>query len=516
MLGVGQAVERLGGQLTQAAQDAAVGRADDVAVDDVHIGDRAAGDLLGVFEDLVLENLAGLRDGEADDVGLTGGIGAEAERGHVGILTGDDVHIAVVLDADDVGRHLRVGRIGALTDLRLADLKLDRAVLIEHHAAGGMLQRDRPDGGVIPEGGNADALADVAGLVGIFGVLAVVVHVGHSLVEALIEGVKIVLVFGEAVDEADRHQMLAAELQRVDAERLADVLDVRLVREGRLRHTVAAHGAGGGAVGIDGVGVALEVVAGIELRERAHRLGDDAVTVGGVSALIGEQLGLAGDEGAVRAEPRDEVEANGVADAVGDEGILAGNVQLHQTAAELHRHPSDQRLIERVLLVAEAAADVRLDDAHAAPVDAQRLTDGAADDVRDLGGGDDDDLAGLFIGIGNVVFNVAVLDGGRLVPLVHANQPRLLDGFFIVALADLRVLEDVVGEALVDLRRAVLHGLLYVEHEGQLVVFDLDQTRGLRGGDLVLRDHDGDVVTVIAHMDVQQTAVGDVLMRSLD
>ena len=136
--------------------------------------------------------------------------------------------------------------------------------------------------------------------------------------------------------------------------------------------------------------------------------------------------------------------------------------------------------------------------------------------MRDLGGGDDDDLAGLFIGIGNVVFNVAVLDGGRLVPLVHADQPRLLDGFFIVALADLRVLEDVVGEALVDLRRAVLHGLLYVEHEGQLVVFDLDQTRGLRGGDLVLRDHDGDVVTVIAHVDVQQTAVGDVLMRSLD
>ena len=345
--------------------------------------------------------------------------------------------------------------------------------------------------------------------------LAVVVHVGHGLVEALVKAVKIVLVLREAVHIADGHDVLAPPLQRIHAEHLADVLNVAFVRPRGLRHAVAAHGAADGFVGKDGVGIALEILAGIELREGAHGLGHDAVAVGGVSTLIGEQLDLACGEAAVRMQPGDQMDADGVAHAVGDKGVLARNVDLHEAAAELHGKPCGQRFIQRILLVAEAAADVGLDDADAAPGNVQRLSDGAAHDVRDLRRGNDDDLACFLIGVDDVIFNMAVLHGGGVVPLVHADEPRLLDGFGIVADADVAVMQNIMRKFLMKLRLAVLHGLLHVQNEGKLLVFHADLARGLRCGDLILRDHGRDIVAVIAHMAVQQAAVSDVLMRRL-
>ena len=98
----------------------------------------------------------------------------------------------------------------------------------------------------------------VAGLVFVFAVLAAVVHPRLALVQHLIERVGMVLVLREAVDEADGHHVLAAVLQRVDAEHAADVLNVRFAREHGLRDAVAAHRARGGAVREHGVGVAVE------------------------------------------------------------------------------------------------------------------------------------------------------------------------------------------------------------------------------------------------------------------
>ena len=95
------------------------------------------------------------------------------------------------------------------------------------------------------------------------------------------------------------------------------------------------------------------------------------MAVGGVAALIGEAFDLLGGNGAVLAQPGDDVRADGVADAVGDEGFLTRAVELDKTAADLRAAPGAQRLIQRVLLVAEAAADVRLDDADIAPRTAQ-------------------------------------------------------------------------------------------------------------------------------------------------
>ena len=236
------------------------------------------------------------------------------------------------------------------------------------------------------------------------------------------------------------------------------------------------------------------------------------MAVGGVAALIGEALDLLGGNGAVLAQPGDDVRADGMADTVGDEGFLTRAVELDKTAADLRAAPGAQRLIQRVLLVAEAAADVRLDDADIAPRTAQGLSDDAAYDVRDLRGAGHDEAAVFLIAEAAVILDVAVLHGGRFVPALDLDEARLLDRLGVIARRCGRMLEDVVGERLVQLRRAGLHGLLHVEHERQLLILDLDGAHGLHGRDLVLGDDSADIVAVIAHVPVEQVPVGNVLM----
>ena len=165
--------------------------------------------------------------------------------------------------------------------------------------------------------------------------------------------------------------------------------------------------------------------------------------------------------------------AYGVADAVAGEGLLPAALDFHRPAAELGRQPGAERLIERVLLVAEAAAYVGLYDAHLAPGYAQRLADDAPHDVRYLRRGDHHHAAVLHIGPAVVVLYMAVLDGGRVVPALDLDEPRLLDGLGVIARADAAVAEDVVLKALVQLRRALAHRLLHVEDEGQLLILHL-------------------------------------------
>ena len=237
--------------------------------------------------------------------------------------------------------------------------------------------------------------------------------------------------------------------------------------------------------------------------------------MGGVSALVGEALHLAGGDGAVLVEPCDDVEADSVAHAVGDERLLAGAVHADAAAAHLRAAPGAQRLIQGVLLVAEAAADVGLDDLNIRPGATQRLSHDPADDMGDLGGGHHHHAAVLLVGEAAVVLDVGVLHGGGVVPALHLDEPRLLDGGLIVALADVGVLEDVVGVSLVQLGRARLHGLLRVQHEGQLLVFHHQRADALHGGHLILGDDHGDIVAVVAHMAVQQIAVRHILMAGI-
>ena len=81
------------------------------------------------------------------------------------------------------------------------------------------------------------------------------------------------------------------------------------------------------------------------LGEGAHGLGHDGVAVGGVSALIGEALYLAGGEGAVLVQPCYDMEAYGMAYPVGYEGLLAGAVYADAAPAYLSAAPCAQGLV---------------------------------------------------------------------------------------------------------------------------------------------------------------------------
>ena len=81
------------------------------------------------------------------------------------------------------------------------------------------------------------------------------------------------------------------------------------------------------------------------------------------------------------------MEPDGMADAVGNEGLLPGAVDPDAAAVDLRGAPGAKGLIQGVLLVAEAAADIGLDDLEHPPTgDAQGLPHDPADDMGDLRG----------------------------------------------------------------------------------------------------------------------------------
>ena len=502
MLGIGSVILRGHCQLLEAHENLAVHHANDVAVLNVHILDHLARELRGVGENLLFEQLARLPDGEACDIGLTGSVGAETRGRDVRILAGDDMHVAVAGKTHNLRRHLGVRGVCALPDFGFAALHGDRTVEVQLHTVRRRFQRNRVDRRVVPECCHADAAADRSGLVLIFFELPVVVNCRTTLFHALAERVIVVDVVREAVFKTLGHDEFVAVLDRIHTHGKRALFNVCIVCKRRLRHAVAAHCACCGAVGVDRVGIAFKVFARIDLRERAHRLGDDRVTMRGVGALVGEALDLARGNRAVLVQPRDDVEPYGVAHAVGDEGLLARAVDADAVSAHLRGAPGAKRLVQRVLLVAEAAADIRLDDLNVRPGSSQRLRDNAADDVRNLCRGNDGNASVFTIGEATVVFDVAVLDHRGFVPALDFNQPRLFDRFVVIALCHGRVLEDVAGALFVNLRCVRLHRLLHVQHERQHVILDLERAHALHGRDLVFRNDDGDLVSVVAHMPV--------------
>ena len=75
--------------------------------------------------------------------------------------------------------------------------------------------------------------------------------------------------------------------------------------------------------------------------------------------------------------------------------------------------------------------------------------------------------------------------------------------------------QDVAGELLVDLGRIRLHGLLHVQHEGQLLILHLQRPDALGGSHLIFGNDHCHLVAVIAHVAVQKQPVRHVLMLSL-
>ena len=255
------------GKLGKAHQHPPVGHAHNVSVHYIHVLYGLPRYLAGVFQYLFAEQVACLAYGEARNVGLAGGVGAEAGGGYVGILAAHHVYVPVAFQPYHLGGHLGVGGVRALAYLRLAALHGDGAVKVELHAVGAGLEGYGVYGGVVPEGGKANAPANGAGILCVFLNLSAVVYGLRALFKAHAEGIVVVLVLGEAVHKALGHYYLVPVIHGIHAQCPCALIYVGIVCEGCLGHAVAPHCARRRAVGEYGVCVALEVIAGIYLRE---------------------------------------------------------------------------------------------------------------------------------------------------------------------------------------------------------------------------------------------------------
>ena len=236
------------------------------------------------------------------------------------------------------------------------------------------------------------------------------------------------------------------------------------------------------------------------------------MTVRGIGALVGEEFYLAGGDRAVFFQPSHDMESDRVTHTVGDEGLFTRAVDTDTASADLRRAPRAERLIQCVLLIAESASDIRFDDTDIAPRSAQCLTDDTPYDMGDLCGCDHDDTAILFISEAAVVLDMAVLDGRGLIPAFDLDEACFLYRALIITDTGHRMLQDIVRELFVQLRRAVLHRFLSVQHKGKLLILYREGAHALYGGDFVIGDDDGNVVAPVADVGVQQLSVRDVLM----
>ncbi len=75
--------------------------------------------------------------------------------------------------------------------------------------------------------------------------------------------------------------------------------------------------------------------------------------------------------------------------------------------------------------------------------------------------------------------------------------------------------QNILGILFMDLRSAVLHGLLDIQHERQFLVLHLQRPDALHRRYLILRDDHGDLVAVVADMAVEKHPVRHILMMGV-
>ena len=511
MLAVRQAVQCFGGQLSQCHQFPSVCRADDIPVHDIQIVRRHPGQLLGVFQNPLPQKQRGLADRKACRIGLPGRISPGSERRHVRILAGYHMD-TLQRHTQHICCHLCICRVRPLADLGLSKLHLQGAVLVQYHPTGRGFQGNGPHRRIVPEHGHADPSPDISGLVLILLELPFIINGFHGLVKTLVKGIRIQFIFRKRIHIPHRHQILPTEFQRIHAHLGRHVLGMAFHRPHSLRDSVAAHGSCHGFIRKYRICVNLYIVAGIQLRECAGPFCHDAVAVGSICPLVGKGFQLPGRVGAVRPYPGNDMAADGMSHPVGYKGVLPGNIQLHQMSSHLHTEPCTERLIEDILLIAESAADIRLDNPDLPPADAQRLADHTADNMRDLSRGNHRNAFSLHLRIADEVLDMAVLHGRRLIPAFHPGQSLFLNRFLIIPLSDGRMLQNIVRVLLMDLGRSVLHGFLYIQNKRILFILHLDRADRLCGGHFILRHHRGDVVSIEADLFRQDQTVRHILM----
>ena len=494
---VSQAVKLLRRQLAKGHENLSVRCADNISVYNIQIFFHLTSQIMRCLDDFLFQKLPGLTDRESRHVSLSGGVCAGSERSHIRILSGNDMH-HLERDPHRLRRHLREGRIRALSDLGLSYLHLDTAVLIEHHTARGCLKGDGPYTCVVPEDGHSDTASDISCLMRVFRKPPVVVELFSSLLHTFPECIIIVYIFRKPVFEPLRHDIFHAELIRRYSDGTGHIIGMALHGEHGLRNAIASHGSGSRLVCKYCICISLYIRARIELRETPHTFRRNTVSVGRISALIRETLKFTGRICAIRPHIRDNVEMDRMPYSCRCECLLPGNIHFDRSSAYHRSQISTERFIEDILFIPESAADVWLDDTDFPPRYSKCLTDYTPADVRNLGGGNDGDPPLLHIGIADRILYVTVLYSRSLIPSLYLGEPGFFYGVLIISVPDRRVFQDIIGIFLMYLRGAVLHRLMYIKDKRQFLILHFQRPQRLRCRHFIFRYHGSHVITVIS------------------
>ena len=157
-------------------------------------------------------------------------------------------------------------------------------------------------------------------------------------------------------------------------------------RDRRPRHAaIGRHRAGVGGDAARADLVLADVVGAGELGHRHQRLDPAGDRIAGIGPDIAADIGLDGEQPAVGVEGAADDVALVAAVERGRE-VLAPVLDPGQRAAELPRRPDEEDVFrDQRHLLAEAAADIRRDDAKVALGHAEAIGDAGAEHVRHLG-----------------------------------------------------------------------------------------------------------------------------------
>ena len=195
--------------------------------------------------------------------------------------------------------------------------------------------------------------------------------------------------------------------------------------------------------------------------------------------------------------------------------LRAGLVPPHGDAVLAGQRHAQQLLGVDVELRAEAATDRRCDDPHLVLGYAQGDRRHHLEDVRDLGGRVQGDVAAERLRHGD---DGAGLHGHRDQPLLHValahrvggGGERLVDRTLVLLDLECPRVARVGPEVVVD-DDPVGQGVLEVDHGFQRLVLDVDRLDRVAGRRLVPGDHDRDPVAHVVHLVLGQREVRRVL-----
>ncbi len=294
-------------------------------------------------------------------------------------------------------------------------------------------------------------------------------------------------------------RVLLMELDRVEAQRLADFVVLRFHREHGLRRSVAAITAADHVVRVHRVAFPGDVRAHVIRHDDEPVHVDDLAAVRRVCAGVEDAPGVPGREGAVVLHARLQVHLDRVARGR-DEIFVAGLLDAHRPTGLAAQQRGERLYVAHVQLAAEATADIRgFYHADVTLGYLQRERHLLAQAMQVLLRRVDGDLA-VDVPVGDAYARLEVtgMDPLRRVDTLE-DVVRLRKAFLDIAVAHLRGARDVVLDALVQLRRARLHRLFRVEHRRQVLVFDLYQVERLLGDVVRGRRHRGDRLAGEAH-----------------